>query len=46
VDAAIKWLINGNLPTFGELVAQNRLAQGAFFMQLGALFGRNIWMPP
>jgi hypothetical protein len=41
-SAALKWLQSAQLPTLGELIAQERLNCGAFFTHLGTLFGKNI----
>ncbi len=41
-DAAIAWLMSARLPTLGELIAEGRACQGAFFTHIGPFFGRGI----
>ena len=41
-DASVNWLDTAELPTLGELIAQDRLRQGVLFTHLGPFFGRGI----
>jgi hypothetical protein len=41
-DAAVNWLNTAELPTLGELIAQDQLRQGAFFTHLGPFLGQGI----
>jgi hypothetical protein len=41
-DAVLAWLTVAKLPSLGQLVAENRLTQGAFFTHLGAFSGSGI----
>jgi hypothetical protein len=45
-DAALDWLTKAKLPTLGEIVAENRLSQGAFFTHIGAFNGKGISEAP
>jgi hypothetical protein len=41
-DAVLVWLSSANFPSLGQLVAENRVTQGAFFTHLGAFSGSGI----
>jgi hypothetical protein len=41
-DAVLIWLTSANLPSLGQLVAENRLVQGAFFTHLGPFSGSGV----
>jgi hypothetical protein len=45
-DSALNWLTTAKLPTLGELVAEGRLSQGAFFTHIGTFNGKGISEAP
>jgi len=40
--AALRWMNAANLPTLGELIAKDRIAEDAFFTHLGPFYGNGI----
>jgi hypothetical protein len=41
-DASLRWLVEAQLPTLGELLAEHRLRPGAFFTHNGTFIGKGI----